>query len=131
MNEPIYWKVITADERTSATPCSHNVSVTYDKQVWVKPTLESSKLMVFDSLEAATAFAGNPEKGLIVVQCHIKKANRSPNRLLSVYSTFEDVKDFWESGTVPSYQFPNQPVLYCDIPLPDGTVFADEVFCLE
>lgn len=131
IDTPIYWKVITADKRSSAMPCSNSLSVTYIKQVWVKPKLACSKLMVFDSVEAATKFAGNPDKGLIVVQCHIKKSIVSRDSLLDVYSLHDDVVAFWTNGTIPTYQAPNFPLVSCKSPVPDGTVFADEVFCLE
>ena len=135
MTDKIYWKVITRDGRKSALAHRHGIGLEYPVGVLVIPKIPSSKLMVFNNREIAESFAINNStlptfdggNDLIAVRCNIKMATGcSINEVLFLPNVLpKDVKYFWENPN--SRYFSDHERIYVLI----GTVFADEVTCLE
>ena len=130
----IYYKLLIKEGRTSLIP--HPTQVHYPAEKWAKPIVKGSKLMVFESEEKAV-YCSMLSGDLLLVKCHIKRSSKQPRHIISVGSTFEEnIPVFWEAVKKGDKRV-NSNCFHVQFPgfqtkrKNDGTVFADEVFCLE
>lgn len=119
MPSKIYYKLIRECNRSSIGNTPY--PVTYPANKWVKPTIKNSKLMVFNTYANAKRFKDYIGRNGIIVPCYIRGAKTKNLKLArSVFG----VRELWDH-----YNLSHIEDFYCDIPI--GTVFANEVFCLE
>lgn len=119
MNRKTYWKVIRGN-RWSAIVES-DVAVCYPVNKWAKPLVKDSKLLVFSTKSLAENWRNLQLNGLMVVPCHIKRSRvKRRNILTPADYTPSELVDFWRKRKTTG-QWTK----------PKGTVFANEVFCLE
>ena len=130
-----YWKVLTA-QRTSAIASHYQVGIEYPVGIPVTPKINNSKLMVFKRKRDAENFAiresWHTSVKLNVHACTIKQTERksTPFRILALSCTsMVSVPDFWEKYAFSSVN--GVESIGCFNMAPNGTVFADEVTCLE
>lgn len=137
----VYFKVIRKESRTSALITTKGVKVYYPVNEWVKPEIEGSRLMVFkwykDADRWMNAFDGSVKSTkLMVVKCYIKHPLKNDlvkyvtikgSRLLSNF------KKFWKNfSSYRKLEFrEKRKVDNISDRIPDGTIFAAEVKCLE
>lgn len=111
-----YWKVLDAD-RISARIGFLYGGIEYPPNQWVTPTTENSKLMVFKTKKNALKFAKTFRQK--VVKCYAKKTQ---SKNLKVCNCLVHLKEFWINPELKKSHSANPP---------EGTIFADAVYCLE
>lgn len=128
----VYWKVLTQD-RFSAIASRYGLGVLYPVGETVKKPKNGGPLMVFSGKPSADSFVRNnrSQGDLIVVKCHATKDRKQNRRVLwlgetGYFSIISTVQVFWENG------YDHDERYHSNIKeVPDGTVFATSVTCLE
>ena len=109
----IGWKVLTEARHSAIRKHWCFGSRTYPKLKKVEPKEDCGPLCVFDCLIHAQRFVTNWDSiGLTIVKCKYKK------------SKLKHIWDKWDNYHIPNCHIPI-------IALPEGTVLADSVTCLE
>ena len=131
----IYFKVIEKHSRTSIAVM--NTRIHYPVKQWVKPQIQHSKIFVFKTREAAEHFCdyelkcGNP----IIVPCYVK--NPSVKSILPMMFCSKSVSAlelFWNAYRIAKLKHKSlckSLTNFMDLNTPSGTVYCDEVYCLE
>jgi len=134
--EQIYYKVIRSMSRKSCI-VRDSAAVCYELNKWVKPNVPNSKLMVFKERTDAEKFVYDPYdiRGaeLKIVKCLIKNpCYKDDYRVLRDISISTDyIRIFWDCNPILQTNWEKHCLYSVTKPVPEGTVFCDEVYCLE
>lgn len=123
MKNKTYYKVISVGRKSFMWDyLDVRCTVTYPIRKWAKPRIKNSSLMVFASKKHATEFWGGNEL-YDIVPCYIKKSKTRRSFILPVAYSLRSFRRFWKGE--------NTPNCFDKKEIPEGTVFADAVYCLK
>ena len=116
----IYYKVLR-ENLLSATTYTRGVEVQYKVDEWIKPQVENTKLMVFETFELAKRFCDKLCGQRYIYSCEVANPQPAPAKLCSVWSE-QKYGAFWENKV-------NENLI--NLPSPQGTIICDAVKLIE